>query len=145
MSVEADLLVGIATALDAAGAATYNPSGVYAATDTAIVFGPLQSTPYRQVALTVYGSFDSINENRSEFRVQAYCRGVSGNSLDVGELAQGVFDVLQSLTAQQWGDAYLIQCYRISFVPQGIDTNLCSERADNYAVDVNTPATSRRN
>lgn len=144
MSVESDLLTGLAQYLHDSGAATYKPAGGYTKDDTAIVFGPLQPTPSRQVALTVYGSQDAINENRSEFRVQAYCRGAAGNSLDVGELAQGIFDALEALTAQQWGDTYLIQAYRVSFVPQGIDANLCSERADNYVIDVNTPANPRR-
>ena len=135
---ESDLLTGIATYLDGQGVGVYNPAG-YAATDTAIVFGDLPSTPDRCIGLTLYSSQDHPVQNLSTVRLQLMLRGVPNNSLDVGDLATQAFSALQGITGLDFGTAHLIQCGRVSAVPLGLDTNKRSNRSDNYQIDVNTP------
>lgn len=144
MSVESDILVGIAGLLDAAGVGVYSPTGGYQSTDTAIVFGELPTSPNRVVALTLYTSSDEIKQNLSEFRVQLMFRGGVNNSLDVGDLASSCFTALQGTESVEFGAVHVIQIYRTSFVPQGLDSNKRYERADNYVVQVNTPLTPGR-
>lgn len=143
MSAESDFLTALATYLDAQGVADYKTAG-YQSIDTAIVFGPLQTDPDRMVALTVYDSQDYVLQPISEYRVQFFMRGVIGNTLDAANLASDIFDTLQGLQDQQWGDLRMIQCKRLVVSEQGIDANLRAERADSYVFTVNTPATTRR-
>lgn len=143
--VETDLLEGLATYLAAQGVATYRqPGDPYLPDETAIMLGDLTPAPDRQIGLTIYGSQDSITENYSRYRVQIYMRGVPNDSQDANHLARDTFNAIQSLTSQQWGTAWLIQAFRNTFIPQGTDANLRAERADNYLLDVNSPATDRR-
>ena len=143
MSIESDLLVAVATYLDAQGVAEYKLTG-YLPTDTAIVFGPLQTDPDRMVALTIYDSTDYVRQPISEYRIQFFMRGRPGMSTDAGDLASDIFDALQGLQDQQWGDLYLTQCKRLVVSGQDTDANLRAERADSYIFTVNTPATTRR-
>jgi hypothetical protein len=48
------------------------------------------------------------------------------------------------LTHQQYGSVHVIQILRASTVPLGLDDLQRDERSDNYALDVNPPATSAR-
>jgi hypothetical protein len=142
--VESDLLTGIAQILNDAGAGSYKPAGGYTAAETAIVFGELPTSPDRVIALSLYGFTDAINQNLSSPRLQAMLRGNPNDSLDVGALAVEVFNALQGLAGVDCGTAHVVQCNRFSVVPQGVDGNKRYERADNYALDVNTPATPGR-
>ena len=145
MNVETELLVGLAGLLDAAGVGTYKPSGGYLATDTAIVFGDLPTGPNRAIALTIYASTDEIKQNLSAYRVQVRTRGNPNNSLDAGDLASVVFDTLQGIeNVVLSANVFLVQCYRLSLIPMGIDATKRSERSDNYLVQVNTPQTAHR-
>lgn len=143
VDVELALLEQIATYLDDQEVATYSTSG-YTGTDTAIVFGELPASPDRCIGLTVYDSDDYVNQNISEYRVQLWCRGTAGSTVDGGTLAGSIFNVLQGLQDQWWGDLYLVQARRLSLAPMGMDGNQRQERAENYAFRVNTPATVGR-
>ncbi len=144
MSVESDILTGLATLINAAGVASYKPTGGYLPTDTAIVFGDLPTAPNRVMGLAVYTSSDEVKQNLSEFRVQCWFRGAPNNTLDVGDLASSVFDVLQGREDLTFGSVHVVQIYRVSFVPQGMDSSKRVERSDNYTVQVNTPYTVGR-
>lgn len=145
VDVELALLEATATYLDAQGVGTYLPGGGYQSSDTAIVFGPVPTAPDRGIGLTVYGSNDYVKQTISEYRMQLWCRGNAGSTIDAGTLAGSIFQTLQGLEDRPWGDdLYLIQCYRVSFVPQGIDDNQRQERADNYVFRVNTPTSVGR-
>lgn len=143
VDVELELLEATATYLDAQGVGDYNPSG-YQSADTAIVFGPVPISPDRGIGLTVYGSDDNVRQAISEYRMQIWCRGVAGSTVDAGTLAGAVFNALQGIQDRLWGALWLIQCRRVSFVPQGIDDNQRQERAENYVFRVNTPTTVGR-
>jgi hypothetical protein len=142
-SWESDLLQGLASYLAQQGVGVYNPAG-YQATDTAIVFGELPSTPNRCIGLTLYSAQDHPVQNLSTVRLQLMFRGAPNDSLDVGDLATTAFAALQGVTDRDYGAAHLIQCGRVSAVPLGIDELKRSTRADNYQIDVNTPYTAGR-
>lgn len=144
MSVDSDILVGFAQLIHNAGAGVYRPSGGYLATETAVVFGDLPTTPNKAIGLTLYTSTDEIKENRSQRRIQAWYRGDPNDSLSANDIASGVFDAVQGLENFDMGSVHVIQIHRVSFLPQGLDTLKRSERADNYAIDVNTPNTVGR-
>lgn len=143
---ESDLLNGVAQYLAAQGVGTYRSDGsAYLTTETAIVFGELPVAPDRVIALSLYGGpADEVKSNLSHPRLQLMMRGAAENTLDVGDLATQAFAALQGIESMDFGSAHLVQCYRVSSVPQGLDSNRRSERADNYQIDVNTPNTVGR-
>lgn len=143
-SWESDLLKGLAQYLNDHGAGVYITSGTYQSTDTAVVFGELPTQPDRAIALTLYGSSDEPVQNLSSVRVQFMLRGAPNLSLDVGDVAAAVFSLIQGLAYIDFGAAHVLQVRRISAVPLGLDQNKRSMRADNYAMDVNTPTGSFR-
>lgn len=141
---ESDLMVGLAQYLNDAGVGVYRPDGGYLPGDTAIVFGDLPPTPDRCIGLTPYSSTDQPKIALSRVRVQVWMRGAANDSLDILDLATDVFDTLQGAERLQFGSAGVVQILRVSAMPMGIDANKRSERSDNYAVDVNPPATPGR-
>lgn len=142
--VETDLVVGLAQFLAAAGIGTYRPAGGYLASETAIVFGDLPTAPDRAVGIGVYGAVDEGSVPLSSLRVQFLCRGSRDDSLDPGEVAGAIFTVLQGLQHQDFGAAHVNLAQRVSRIPLGIDEAKRSLRADNYALDVDMPATAGR-
>lgn len=143
-ALERVLLEGLAARLDAAGVATYRPSGAYQAGDTPVVFGPLPASPDRVVGLTLYLAVDAQVENRSTWRVQARLRGTPGDHLDPGDLSFAIFEVLHGMEGVWFGALYVIDARRVSISPQGVDGNRRTERTDNYEFVVNTPVTPAR-
>jgi hypothetical protein len=144
VSVETDLVVGIAQYLNDHGAGAYKSTGGYLATDTAIVFGELPTTPDRVIAITVYGSDDEGQVPLSQMRVQFMFRGEPNNTLDAGEIAGPVFDLMQGLEHLQCGSAHINLAQRVSRITLGADDNKRQMRSDNYALDVDMPATAGR-
>jgi hypothetical protein len=127
-----DLLRGLKAVLVAGGV-----------TDT-IVFGELPSTPDRCIALSAYAAQDEATVALSHRRVQAMVRGAQNSYLDAEGLADDVFDILHGLVDRTFGVVHLVQCFRISAVPLGIDGSKRSTRADNYEIDVDLPLTAAR-
>lgn len=143
MSVETDLLTGIAQTLAAAGVGAFG-AGPYASTDTAIVFGEMPAQPDRCIGLTVYSAQDNATVNYTQYRVQVWARGVPNVSTDAADIQCAVFDALHGLTSQQWGSVWVSQVTRYSLIPAGVDANRRSERSDNYLLRVNPPNTAHR-
>ena len=133
MSFTRDLLVGLKSEI---------PSGTLAA--ASIVFGDLPSTPDRAAALAAYAAVDEPKVAKSTIRVQFMFRGDVNNSLSCDDLADDVFAYLQGLEDRTYGSVHLIQCFRVSAVPLGVDANKRSTRADNYECDVDLPLTAGR-
>lgn len=142
--VESDLLTGLAQYLHDNGAATYRPAGGYAADETAVVFGELPTTPDRVVALSVYAAADEGQVPLSSLRVQCMFRGRPNDTLDAGAVAGPVFDLLQGLEHLQCGTAHVNLSQRVSRVSLGADESKRQLRSDNYAMDVDMPATAGR-
>lgn len=142
--VETDLVRGVAQLLHDEGKGTYRPAGGYQPAETAIVFGELPSTPDRVIAISVYGADDEGQVPLSRLRLQFLCRGVPNNTLDAGEVAGGVFTVMQGLEHLQCGTAHINLSQRVSRITLGADENQRQLRSDNYALDVDMPATAGR-
>jgi hypothetical protein len=132
VSFTRDVLAGLKADLVAAGV-----------TDQ-IVFGDLPSKPDRCVALSAYAAVDEPKVALSKIRVQVMVRGVANDSLDPDDLADVIFEALQGLEDRTYGAAHLVQCFRVSAVPLGIDSSKRSTRSDNYELDVDLPLTSGR-
>lgn len=144
MTVESDVLTGLAQLLNDLGLATYKPAGGYLSTDVAVVFGELPTAPDTAVGLTLYGSTDEVKENLSHLRVQVWTRGAANNSLGASAIASPIFDALQGREGFDLGSVHVIQMYRTSMMPMGVDASKRYERSDNYVLDVNTPLTVGR-
>lgn len=142
MSFTRDLLEGLATELNNAGVATYAPT--YAPTDTGIFFKELPAGQDRAVALTAYATSDQPKIALSVIRVQFWFRGKVNDSVDVDDLADSVFNVMQGIEHRQYGTAHVVQALRVSSIALGVDGSRRHERSDNYELPVNVPTTSGR-
>jgi hypothetical protein len=141
-----DLLDGLAQTVAAAGIATYRSDGTaYLTTETALSFKNMPDQPDKAIVLTGYGTQDSPNQALGQERVQFWFRGPAADARVVDDLADSVFLLLQGATHLQFGTCHVIQILRISTIPGGQDESRRWERTDNYAIDVNPPATANRN
>lgn len=141
MSTSRDLLVGLAGELVTGSVALMGPQTDPA---TGIYFKALPTSPDRAVALTIYSSVDQPKVALSTFRVQFWFRGKVNDSVDVDDLGDAAFTVLQGLEDRVYGSVHLVQCLRVSSVPLGVDVNKRAERSDNYQCDVDMPLTALR-
>jgi hypothetical protein len=146
MSYTTDLLVGVAQQIAAAGLGVYNPTGVYASTDTAIVFKNVPISPDRCIVLNVYGTGAPEDPQTavSQLGLQVRCRGLANPVMDVNDLADSIFLLLQGQKHQQYGTVHANQIRRNSSVPIGQDSNKRQEHADNYYVDCDMPNGTNR-
>lgn len=143
MGVTRDLLVGLAGELVTAGVGTYGT--IVANPNTGIYLKALPTSPDRAVSLTAYATVDEAETALSRFRVQAWCRGKTDNSVDVDDLADQIFAALHGLEDRTYGTVHLVQCLRISSVSLGVDSSTKRfERSDNYEIDLDTPSTPGR-
>lgn len=141
MSITSGLLAGIATDLDAQGLATYTGGA-----GGTVYFKELPTSPDRCVALTAYATVDEPRIARSRVRVQFYFRGDPNQALTVDDDADAVFEWLHGRQDFYYaaGGIHVIQVYRISSIPGGVDGSKRSERSDNYEFDLDLPTTSGR-
>lgn len=146
MSITFDLLDGIGQTLAAAGLVRYPLAAgqTYAATDTGLAFARLPAEPDRCVVLTDYTVTDDAANPWGQIRVQVRTRGLPGRPDDVWALRDGIYQLLQSTSALIFGSVSVAQCLRVSSIPMGQDDNLRFTYADNYACDVQVPATVNR-
>jgi hypothetical protein len=141
-----DLLDGIGQTLAAAGLVTYPlaTGATYAPTDTALAFARMPADPDRCVVLTDYAATDAAANPWSQIRVQLRTRGLPNRPDDVWALRDGIYALLQSVAGLTFGSVTVAQCLRVSSIPMGQDANLRFMYADNYAFDVQVPATVNR-
>lgn len=145
MSATADLLAGVAQILADAGVATYRADGsTYQPGETAIVFALMPQAPDRVVCLTDYTVTDDAANPWTQVRVQVRTRGLPDRPDDTWALRDAVYGLLQSAGDLTFGSVTVAQALRVSSVPLGVDVNRRFEYADNYAIDVQLPATVNR-
>ena len=132
MSFTTDLLTGLSTYLAANGVA--DP----------VFFKALPTTPDRCIAVTAYASTDEAKVALSHVRVQFWFRGIYNNSLDVDELGDSVFNLLQGAENLTFGTAHVVQALRVSSIQLGADASKRSERTDNYELNLDVPVTPGR-
>jgi len=142
-----DLLTGLAQYLADAGiGVTYRTSTPYLATETGVFFGLYPTSPDRCVGLNPYAPTDEPKVALSHIRVEVALRGIPNDSLDVHDLGDAVFYVLQGAEDMTFGTAHVVQVLRVpgSSNPGGVDANKRSMRSDSYSLDVDTPLTPGR-
>lgn len=144
MAATRDLLTGLAQMIADTGIGVFNPSGIYAATDTGIIFKNMPSKPDRCIVLTMVPLTDMTTIPVGKVLVQVRTRGLPNNPLDVDDLGDAVFDLLQGVTDVTLGSAHIIQCLRNSSVPMGVDSAQRWERVDHMYVDMDYPPTPLR-
>ena len=132
MSFTTDLLMGLSAHLAAAG--INDPKFMKA----------LPTAPDRCIALTAYSTSDEPKVAASKIRVQFWFRGIVNNSLDVDELGDAVFNILQGAENLTFGTAHVAQILRKSSIQLGADANKRNERSDNYELDLDVPVTPGR-
>lgn len=125
----------LAQLLADAGAGAWQPEGPdFVATQTAIWYGALASSPDRGYAIAVYGTRDTVGAAPITRRyVQLRSRGTSGVVNDADTLADAAFTALHGRTHA----GPLAQVRRISALRLGADDLDRQERTDNYEVLLN--------
>ena len=140
-----DLLTGLAAYLAGAGiGVTYRTSTPYLATETGVVFGLYPTSPDRCVAMTAYVATDEPKVALSHIRVEFALRGIPNNSLDVGDLGDAIFGVVQGAEDLTFGTAHVVQALRKISAGGGTDANKRSMRSDSYDLDLDVPITPGR-
>lgn len=141
MSFTVDLLTALAVRLNDAGAGVWKTGG-YLASDVAIVFGRLPTTPDRAIALAAYGvdqfADDPVNTDGTQ-SVQLRIRGTVDPRI-VDGIADACFDTLHGW---QQPAAGILLCRRRMSAPMGVDMNQRWERADSYDLLVHRPTSLR--
>lgn len=139
-----DLLTGIAQMIADNGIGAYRTAGAYQPNETAIVFKAMPTSPDRAIVLTAVPMTDAVFTPMGMTLVQARCRGLPGDPLDVDDLGDALFDLLHGLRDHTFGSVHIIQCLRNSSVPMGQDASKRWERVDHFYIDLDYPPTTNR-
>ena len=94
--------------------------------------------------MTAYATTDEPKVALSRIRVELALRGAVNNSLDVGDLGDAIFNVLQGAENLTFGTAHVVQALRVISASGGVDANKRSMRSDSYDLDTDVPITSGR-
>jgi hypothetical protein len=144
MTVTNDILSGYANVIATAGLGTFSPSGVYQTTDLAIYFKVMPDTPDRCIVLNWIPLTDEVNIPLGRGMLQIAARGARNNPIDVDNILDPVFDLLQNRLGDSFGTTTIVQCLRLGSVPMGQDSLVRYERADKYDVDYAPAPTTLR-
>lgn len=139
MGAAEDISVGFAQIIEAAGFAVFNQAGLYADSDTGVVFKAVPAKPDRLVTITVVPLTDDLSAPQGQVMVQLRYRGVEGDPLDVDDLADEIKPLFHGLTNTVMGAHTLVQCDRRQSVPLGQDDLKRWSRADQFYLDVEYP------
>lgn len=139
MGVAEDISVGFAQIIDAADIAVFNAGGIYADSDTGVVFKAVPAKPDRLVTVTVVPLTDEIAAPQGQVMVQLRYRGLPGEPLDVDALADNIKPLFHGLTNTVMGAHTVVQCDRRQSVPLGQDDLKRWSRADQFYLDVEYP------
>lgn len=144
MSIQNDLLDGIAQLIAANNLATYRSDGSdYLDTETGIVFKAVNPKPDRIITMTAYGVTDNPTMPEARLGVQLRFRGTT-DPRDVDDLGDSVYQILHGLTGIQFNGVFAEQVLRVSSITLGQDAAKRWERADAYYIDTGLPPTSNR-
>lgn len=147
MSDMRNVMVGIAGLLNTAGVGKFNPSVVYATTDTGIFFKIMPDgtgVPDRVIVLNAFVLTADVSMPADRVLLQVAMRGLRNNPLDVDDLGDQVFDVLHGATYKPFGTASAAQILFSTSVPMGEDALTRSTRADRYFIDLDATPTVLR-
>lgn len=136
------LLVGLAEHLDAAGVGVWQPTGAYQANDVGIFIRAIPQLPDRFISLAEYPLGSNLRGMADHLTgVQARLRGTADPRV-CDDLADAVYDALDSLTGARWGEIPIVQMWRQSYTPLGKDANGRWERSENYYVHAMRPTSN---
>jgi hypothetical protein len=142
-----DLLKGLAQYLATAGVGTYSsdPTVVIPAGATAITLMQFPPTPDRAVSIAALSQGDDASMPMGRVMIQVRFRGNPNDPLDVENLGDSVYTVLQGLTQVQFGSVTVISLTRGVSVPMGMDQQSQRwGRLDQYYSPVTYAPTSLR-
>lgn len=137
-----NLLTGLAEHLDAAAIGTWRPTGTYTAGETAIVIRGIPPAPDRLITLAPYPVGSPAGRSTITHGIQIRMRA-SADPRDVDDLADAVFDLLDSAGPLRFGGVVVNQLYRQSYTSLGQDSTGRWERSENYYVDAERPTAHR--
>jgi len=145
VSTSTDLLSGVAGVLQAGGVVTWRTDGsAYLSSETGLTFKDMPPDPDRLVVLTTFGASDNPKLPLGQPQIQVRFRGTT-DPRDVDDLGDSAFVLLHGLTDRVFGSCHLIQMLRVNSIPLGMDQQSRRwERSDNYALDVDYPASTYR-
>lgn len=145
MAFTDDLLGGLAQILADAGVGRWNPDGAAYTGEgpPPIVIGSVPGQPDQVITLAAYPVDDEVELNDSTIGVQARARG-DRDPRTVDALDDDVFDKLHGLANLTLSTGVrVVQIYRTSGTPLGVDGNGRHERTSNYYVQAARPSAHR--
>jgi hypothetical protein len=137
------LLTGLAELLAANSIGIWRTSGVYAAGETGILIRSIPSTPDRIITLAAY-PIDAgyVGLADTTVGIQHRLRG-GRDPRDCDDLADAIFDLLDSAEHYSLGGIHVVQSVRRSYASLGADGNGRWERSENYYFDAMRPTAHR--
>lgn len=126
------MIVALAGTLAARGVGVWKPEGGYTASETAIFYGPIGSTPDRAIGITRYGGSPdaTYDGDRGPRLIQVRVRGARNSTLSADDLADAVDAVLRRMPRT----AGLSSAWASGPLPLGTDGNGRTELSLNYSV-----------
>jgi hypothetical protein len=148
MSVESDLIEGLAQMAATNGLGTYlDPSSAnpaYQPGQTAIVFGKLIEAVDRVIAIDMLPASDDIILPMGTVIITFLIRGNPDDILDTLNLSSQLRDVFHGTTNLVFGSATVVQMNRYRSTDVGEDDSNRYVRGDMYLLDVAFPPTVNR-
>lgn len=135
MGWTSDLLTGLAEHLDANSVGIWRPTGAYGADETAIVIRAIPQEPDRLITLAPYPVGTTLRGMQDHVSaIQIRVRGTTDPRV-CEDLADEVFDLLDSCGRQTLNGIALVDMWRQSYTSLGQDANLRWEASHNYHVE----------
>lgn len=136
------LLTGLAEHLAAAGIATWRPDGKYQASEIGLVIRGIPQSPDRIITLAAYPVASIQGMADVTVGVQIRVRGTK-DPRTAEDLADAIFDALDSAQGLRWRDVPVVQVYRQSYTSLGQDSAGRWELSSNYYVEAMRPTNHR--
>jgi len=136
------LIAGMAQHLDDGGVGVYRPTGKYTSDEIAIVDRAIPPEPDRVITLATYPVSSPPGMADITVGVQVRIRGTTDPRV-CDDIADAVFDLLDSAFRLTLNDIPVVQIYRQSYTSLGQDGNQRWESSQNYYVDAMRPTNNR--
>jgi hypothetical protein len=137
------LLTGVAERLDAAGVGVWRDSGAYATNEIGIFIRKIPTDPDRFISLAAYPVGTDLKGMQDHLSgVQIRLRGTEDPRV-CDDLADAVFDELDSLGRATLGTIAVVDMWRQSYTSLGQDAQRRWERSENYYVEAMRATTTR--
>lgn len=144
MGFRTDLLTGLGQHAAAAKLGTWNPGGVYTATQTGITIGAVPAAPDRLITLTGYDVTNALRTTDDVQGVQVRCRWGGQDPRPADDLDDALFDLWHDAVGFTLPtDIRVVLMERRSSVSLGQDGNGRWSRASNYYATVHRPSPHR--